>query len=67
MIPVIPENVVAYAGSSQILFLLSPKGPAGQVLVLHGKVSSNKVTTNVPVLNAGGLNVVITTLELTVK
>ena len=65
--PAIPENANAYAGNGQIVFLLSPKGPSGQVLVLHGKVSGNKVTTQVPVLSAGGLNIVITGLELSVK
>lgn len=67
VIPTIPENVNAYAGKGQIVFLLSPKGPSGQVLVLHGAVSANKVTTQVPVISAGGLNIVITTLELTIK
>jgi len=67
VIPAIPENATAYAGSGQIIFLLAPKGPAGQVLVLHGKVSKNVVTTQVPVISAGGLNIVITSLNLTVK
>jgi hypothetical protein len=67
VIPAIPENAVAYVGSGQIVFLLSPKGPSGQTLVLHGKVSANKVTTEVPVLSAGGLNIVIAELALTVK
>lgn len=67
VIPTIPENVEAYAGPNNIIFLLSPTGPAGQVLVLHGKVSANKVTTAVPVISAGGLNIVITALNLTVK
>ena len=67
VIPAIPETATAYAGKNEILFVLVPRGPAGQVLVLHGKVSKNVVTTQVPVLNAGGLNVVITSLNLTVK
>jgi hypothetical protein len=67
VIPMIPENVKAYAGKSQIIFLLTPAAASGQVLVLHGKVAANKVTTEVPVLSAGGLNVVITSLNLTVK
>jgi hypothetical protein len=67
VIPIIPENATAYAGHNQIIFLLTPKGSAGQVLVLHGAVAANKVTTQVPVINAGGLNVVITSLDLTVK
>lgn len=65
--PAIPENVNAYAGSNNIIFLLSPSGPSGQVLVLHGKVSSNKLTTEVPVIKVGALNIVITSLKLTVK
>jgi len=65
--PTIPENASAYVGPNQIIFLLSPSGPAGQVLVLHGAVSKNKVTTQVPVISAGGLNIVITTLNLTVN
>ena len=68
VLPVIPENAVAYAGKNQIVFLLTPAtAGGGQVLVLYGKVAANKVTTNVPVINAGGLNVVITALKLTVK
>jgi hypothetical protein len=67
VIPLIPENAKAYAGKNQIIFLLTPAASAGQVLVLHGKVSANKVTTEVPVINSGGLNVVITSLNLAVK
>lgn len=67
VIPVIPENAKAYAGKNQIIFLLTPAASSGQILVLHGKVTANRVTTEVPVLNAGGLNVVITSLNLTVK
>jgi hypothetical protein len=67
VIPLIPENAKAYVGKNQIIFLLTPAASAGQVLVLHGKVSANKVTTEVPVINASGLNVVITSLNLTVK
>jgi len=68
VIPIIPEKVKAYAGKSQIIFLLTPAtAGAGQVLVLHGKVVANKITTAVPVLNTSGLNVVITALNLAVK
>ncbi len=68
VLPTIPENATAYAGANQIIFLLTPATTgAGQVLVLYGKVSANKVTTAVPVINAGGLNIVITALNLTVK
>src|ERR1019366_6586411 len=58
VIPVIPENAAAFAGAKRIIFLLTPKGSAGQVLVLYGSVAANKVTTQVPV---------ITALDLTVK
>ncbi|HXD53735.1 MAG TPA: hypothetical protein VN618_03190 [Solirubrobacteraceae bacterium] len=67
VIPAIPEKAKAFAGKNEIVFLLTPAGSAGQTLVLHGKVSGNKVTTQVPVINAGGLNVVITALDLTIK
>ncbi len=67
VIPVIPENAVAFADKNQIVFLLTPAAGAGQVLVLYGKVSANTVITSVPVINSGGLNVVITALNLTVK
>ena len=68
VLPTIPENATAYAGHNQIVFLLTPAtAGAGQVLVLYGKVSANKVTTAVPVINAGGLNIVITALDLTIK
>lgn len=67
VLPTIPEKAVAFAGKKQIVFLLTPATTAGgQVLVLYGKVAANKVTTDVPVIKAGGLNVVITTLKLTV-
>ncbi len=66
-IPLIPENATAYAGNGNIIFLLAPKGPAGSVLVLHGVVSANKVTTAVPALSAGGVTIVITGLNLTVN
>lgn len=68
VLPKIPENAVAYAGHNQIVFLLTPAtAGAGQVLVLYGKVAANKVTTEVPVITAGGLNIVITTLDLTIN
>lgn len=67
VLPTIPENATAYVGNKQIVFLLSPSGPGGQVLVLHGKVSANKLTTEVPVISASGLNIVITKLDLSIK
>jgi hypothetical protein len=67
--PKISESVVAFAGSNQILFLLAPKvlGGPGATLVLHGKVSANKITTKVPPIAVGGLTIVITGLELSIK
>jgi hypothetical protein len=66
-IPQIPENATAYAGKGNIIFLLAPKGPAGAPLVLHGVVSANKVTTEVPPISFGGVSIVITGLNLTVN
>ena len=67
--PKISESVVAFAGSNQILFLLAPKvlGGPGATLVLHGKVSANKITTEVPPITVGGLTIVITGRELSIK
>jgi hypothetical protein len=67
--PKISESVAAFAGSNQILFLLAPKvlGGPGATLVLHGKVSANKITTEVPPIVVGGLTIVITGLELSIK
>lgn len=68
VLSVIPENAIAYAGSNKIIFLLTPAtAGVGQVVVLYGKVSANKVTTIVPVITAGELNIVITTLKLSIK
>jgi hypothetical protein len=65
--PLIPENVTAYAGKSSVIFLISPKGPAGAVLVLHGAVSANKVTVQLEQISLGGLSVVITGLNLAIN
>jgi hypothetical protein len=67
--PVIPENVTAYAGSNQIILLLAPKklGGPGATLVLHGLISANKMTTEVPAIVVGGLPIVITGLQLKIK
>jgi hypothetical protein len=66
--PKIEENVTAYAFNGQIVLLLAPKVlGAGSVIVLHGKISANKMTTEVPSLKVGGLTIVITGLELSVK
>lgn len=67
-LPKIEENVTAYAFSNQIVLLLAPKVlGAGSVIVLHGKISGNKMTTEVPPLKVGGLTIVITSLQLKVK
>lgn len=68
--PKISESVVAFAGKGEILLMFAPKvlGGPGATLVLHAKVSGNKLTTEVPVIAApGGLTIVITGLELSVK
>lgn len=67
VLPVIPENVTAFAANNQIIVVLTPKGAAGQVLVLHAVVRANRLTAQVPVVKSGGLNIVITDLELTVR
>ncbi len=69
VLPKIGESVTAFAGNNQILFLLAPKVPGGPgaTLVLHGKVSLNKITTQVPPIVVGGLTIVITGFELSVK
>lgn len=68
-LPKVEEHVVAFAGSNQILLLLAPKvvGGPGATLVLHGKISSNTMTTEVPPITVGGLTIVITGLQLNVK
>jgi len=69
-LPKISESVTAFAGKNEILLLLAPKvvGGPGATLVLHAKVSGNKLTTEVPVIPApAGLTIVITGLELSVK
>ncbi len=65
--PMLPENAIAYASKSDLIFLLTPKAAAGTVLVLHGKVAANKVTVAVPALVEGPLTIVITALELNVN
>lgn len=67
--PKVSESVTAFAGKNEILLLLAPKvlGGPGATLVLHGKISGNKMTTQVPPITAGGLTIVITGFELSVK
>lgn len=67
LFPQLPESVTAYVTRTGIIFLLVPKGPAGSVLVLHGRVSANKLSVGVPALAAGPIAIVITKLELAVS
>lgn len=67
VLPTIPEKAVAYVGSKEIRFLLTPSGPVGQTLVLHGKISGNVMTTNVPEIASGGVKIVITALSLKIN
>jgi hypothetical protein len=67
-LPKIEQNVTAYAFNGQIVLLLAPKViGAGSVIVLHAKISANKMTTEVPPLKVGGLTIVITSLQLKIK
>lgn len=66
VIPKIPESVTAYAGKGQVLLVLVPKGP-GATSVLHGKVSGNKMTTELPALAIPPVSIVVTELRLSVK
>ena len=67
-LPKVNENVTAFAGRNQIILLLAPKVTgAGATLVLHGKISKNTMTTEVPPITVGGLSIVITGLQLNVK
>lgn len=65
--PTIPENATVYVGKGKLLFMLVPTGPVGTPLPLEGAVSGNKLTTPVPALSSGGLNIVITEFKVTVK
>lgn len=67
VLPQIPESVTAFAANNEVLLLLAPTAPGGTTLVLHGKVSGNRMTTEVPVLKQGPVNIVLTELKLAVK
>jgi hypothetical protein len=62
-----PESVTAFAGKNEVLLLLVPTGPAGSTLVLHARVSSNRLSAEVPLLAVGPVTFVLTELKLTVK
>lgn len=67
VLPSIPEGVSAFAGSNEVILFLSPKAPGGVALVLHAKVSGNRLTVEVPELKQGPVNIVLTELRLTIK
>jgi len=58
-------NATAYAGNGNIIIVL--RGSTGLVLVLHGVVSANKVTTSLPPLALAGVPLVVTGLTLNVN
>lgn len=66
VLPSIPEAVTAYAGKGEVLLVLAPKN-AGTTSVLHGKVSGNRMTTELPALAVGPVSIVVTELRLNVK
>jgi hypothetical protein len=62
------ENITAYAGKGQILFLLTPQGSVGATLVIHSKLSKSGVlTTNVPKLEVLGSSVILTDFNVSIK
>jgi hypothetical protein len=67
LIAAIPETATVYAGAKDLIFDFVPQGSVGQVLVLHGTISKNVLTTAVPVINLGGVNIVITALTLNIR
>jgi hypothetical protein len=67
VLPNLPESVTAFAGNNEVILLLLPKVVGGTTLVLHGKVSANRMATEVPVLQQGPINIVLTELKLAVK
>lgn len=67
VLPAIPEAVSAFAGKNEVILFLSPQAPGGVALVLHAKISANKLTVEVPELKQGPVNIVLTELKLTIK
>jgi len=68
VLPMIPENVTAFAAGNKVVkLLLAPASTAGQTLVIRAKVKNNTLKANVPTIEAGGLKIVITELNLKVK
>jgi hypothetical protein len=66
VLPTIPETVSAFAGKDEVLLLLVPK-LAGSTSVLHGKVSGNRLTVELPAIAVGPVSIVLTELRLSVK
>jgi hypothetical protein len=67
VLPAIPESVTAFAGNNEVILFLAPRAPGGVALVLHAKVSANRMTVEVPVLKQGPVNIVLTELKLSIK
>ncbi|HEY7890598.1 MAG TPA: hypothetical protein VIC05_00150 [Solirubrobacteraceae bacterium] len=67
VLPAIPEAVAAFAGNNEVILYLEHKALGGVDLILHAKVSSNKLTVEVPELKQGPVNIVLTELKLTIK
>lgn len=67
------EDINAFNTTKGIYFVLSDKdnNPSdsnpGQLLVIKGVLSGTTLTTDVPVLNVAGVNVVLTKFELNIK
>jgi hypothetical protein len=67
VLPTIPEAVTAFAGANEVILFLAPKAPGGVALVLHVKVSGNRLSVEVPVLKQGPVNIVLTELRLSIR
>jgi len=62
------ENIIAFAGKSQIIFLLTPKGAVGQTATIRGKVRKNVVTVTVPAFPIPGAgNASLTVFNVALK
>jgi hypothetical protein len=62
------ENIIAFAGKNQIIFLLTPKGAIGQTATIRGKIKKNVVTTAVPAFPIPGAgNASLTVFNVSLK
>ncbi|MFL5827340.1 MAG: hypothetical protein ACJ76V_12515 [Thermoleophilaceae bacterium] len=62
------ENIIAFAGKNQIIFLLTPKGAIGQTATIRGKIKKNVVTTPVPAFPIPGAgNASLTKFQVNLK